>query len=1291
MKTNSRRRFIRNTSLTASGILLTTVTKAKKDSIIASTVGCAPNKVLSLSGTIASKKSGKWSDPDTWGGRLPSAADTPLITPGHVVVMDMDTTISGINIENTATLKFDPAKSAKVQSTKNVVVRGLLEMTPSSLSVTHYFQFIGIDESLVVGRSHTVLDTDIGLWVVDSGKVNLVGTEKKSWTNLAGSANAGASSITLKETPLNWAVGDEIVVCPTQSIAELGRQKTEPLFERFEIKSISGNTVTLNGTLSYNHLKVEPAGSGKQWTAEVLNLKRNVRVEGTQTGKSHFFVKSTSPQVIKNVALRYMGPKTENIGRYALHFHHCMNGSIGTVVQNCVAFDTGSHCFVPHTSHGITFTNCVAFNFVQEAYWWDEGDITHGVTYDGCVAALGSGVGFLMGIGDDNRCVNSVSVSSAIGRAGGTPNTSGGFFWEANNEGVWEFKNNLSHSDYNGLRVWQNTQKIHLIENYCTYNNMLATFHGAYMNNYIYKFGYHYNSVLLGKATSSQTSGVRFEHITFDAAGQDYGMIYSDSPIESWDNNTNKFYYCTFKNFTVAPILFEASKPSESDGTASVARTTKKYDIIYCDLGGKLPAIHPDVENGTVIRIQPKTGQSIKIEKVGGYDLSDGKIVTSNIAAFAATIWGKGEGLVGEYFNGTVEFNDANKVFNRIDPLIAFSEWSTLMDGSADMFHHKLNSESYCVRWSGKLLAQYTEEYTFRCNTAGGTRLYVNGELLIDQWEKEPFNAKDRFALISLPIKLTAGQYYDIRLEHRNAGGYRGCLLHWKSTSMVEYELIPQSQLYPGNAVVTPPVVEEKPNSVPVAKAGEDLTITLPTSTVKLDGQLSSDADGKVVSYNWTKLSGPSQFSIGSATSAVTAVNNLAEGEYIFKLEVKDDKGAVATDDVKITVKPAAEAENKGPVANAGSDKTIQLPNNSVSLDGSTSSDSDGKLVSYKWSKVSGPSQFTISNATAATTTINNLAEGTYVFQLIVTDDKNATATDTVTITVNAATVNKPPVAIAGDKIEISLPTNTTKLNGFASSDADGYISSYKWTKKSGPSQYTIASATAVSTAISNLAEGEYVFELEVEDDKGAVATDQVAVKVNKKQEEVVAPKVNAGEDIAINLPTNNVRLRGSATVDTNSAIKSYQWVKLSGPSRFKIVNANSAQTVINQLEAGNYVFQLEVTDTNGLTGKDEIAVTVLAKDSGKNNGASGSKETENLNVSVTPNPSTSIFNVHVNSNSDKPITLRLFDRWGKEVGEIKNVRSGTSVTIPGNLKRGTYFGVAEQGFQKKTLTLIKM
>ena len=145
----------------------------------------------------------------------------------------------------------------------------------------------------------------------------------------------------------------------------------------------------------------------------------------------------------------------------------------------------------------------------------------------------------------------------------------------------------------------------------------------------------------------------------------------------------------------------------------------------------------------------------------------------------------------------------------------------------------------------------------------------------------------------------------------------------------------------------------------------------------------------------------------------------------MFRLTVTDNNGATGTDDVTVTVNAAP---NQPPTANAGNNITLTLPTNSTTLNGS-GTDADGTIASYAWTRVSGPTTFTLGTANAATTTLTNLVQGIYVFRLTVTDNSGATATDDVTVTVNAA-VNQPPTANAGNNITINVANQLNNING---------------------------------------------------------------------------------------------------------------------------------------------------------------------------------------------------------------------------------------------------------------------
>lgn len=94
--------------------------------------------------------------------------------------------------------------------------------------------------------------------------------------------------------------------------------------------------------------------------------------------------------------------------------------------------------------------------------------------------------------------------------------------------------------------------------------------------------------------------------------------------------------------------------------------------------------------------------------------------------------------------------------------------------------------------------------------------------------------------------------------------------------------------------------------------------------------------------------------------------------------------------------------------------------------------------------KISGPASFNIGDTTKAKTIVRNLDTGVYKFELIINDNGGLSAKDTVQITVNSTTVNRPPVANAGPDQTITLPTNTVNLNGNSSTDPDNNIAYYQ-------------------------------------------------------------------------------------------------------------------------------------------------------------------------------------------------------------------------------------------------------
>src|SRR6186997_304939 len=127
-----------------------------------------------------------------------------------------------------------------------------------------------------------------------------------------------------------------------------------------------------------------------------------------------------------------------------------------------------------------------------------------------------------------------------------------------------------------------------------------------------------------------------------------------------------------------------------------------------------------------------------------------------------------------------------------------------------------------------------------------------------------------------------------------------------------------------------------KSNKPPIAVAGLDQAITLPIDSVSLDGRSSSDPDGSISNYLWTKISGPVSSNIIKPSDSITKAKSLVLGSYLFELKVTDNGGLSARDTMQVLVYSTT---NHPPIANAGNDTTIALPNNSINLDGSRSTD----------------------------------------------------------------------------------------------------------------------------------------------------------------------------------------------------------------------------------------------------------------------------------------------------------------------------------------------------------------
>ena len=95
------------------------------------------------------------------------------------------------------------------------------------------------------------------------------------------------------------------------------------------------------------------------------------------------------------------------------------------------------------------------------------------------------------------------------------------------------------------------------------------------------------------------------------------------------------------------------------------------------------------------------------------------------------------------------------------------------------------------MRWTGSVEATATGNFRFQTRSNDGVRLWVNGDLIIDNWTKHA-TATD----ISADVALVKDQRYTVTLEMYDDSGIGVAKLLWMRPGTTTYSVIVQNRLY---------------------------------------------------------------------------------------------------------------------------------------------------------------------------------------------------------------------------------------------------------------------------------------------------------------------------------------------------------------------------------------------------------------------------------------------------------------------------------------------------------------
>lgn len=346
-----------------------------------------------------------WSNIDKLLGSTPQDGDDVIIPDGLKVVLDTDTPKIG-NLVVHGEVMF--GETDVTLTADNVIVFGELRAGSENKPHTHKAEII------LTGRS-TDPDVVLADWVGDAkhsghgmakgnhaghmtnpidnkalivapgGKLNLHGAKVDSWTQLNATANSGDTSITLKDAPVGWNVGDEIAIAPTD-------------FNAFEVEErvitdIQGSTVFFDKPLEYGHYgEQQDLGNGKRldMRAEVTNLSRNIIITGSEDGETkinnspsnpddytrsgyggHTVYMTDSEVKLDGVEFSKLGLSGE-LGGYPVHFHHTGDAT-GSYVKNSSIHHTFQRGLVVHQTDNLLVEGNTIYDTMSHSYFIEDG------------------------------------------------------------------------------------------------------------------------------------------------------------------------------------------------------------------------------------------------------------------------------------------------------------------------------------------------------------------------------------------------------------------------------------------------------------------------------------------------------------------------------------------------------------------------------------------------------------------------------------------------------------------------------------------------------------------------------------------------------------------------------------------------------------------------------------------------------------------------------------------------------------------------------------------------------
>ena len=324
--------------------------------------------------------------------------------------------------------------------------------------------------------------------------------------------------------------------------------------------------------------------------------------------------------------------------------------------------------------------------------------------------------------------------------------------------------------------------------------------------------------------------------------------------------------------FLATPVISPAGGNFTNAATVALSDATAGVSIYYT-VNGTAPSTTSTFYTGPFVLTNSAAVQAIAVAN----GAVNSAIASASFVDTAAV--GNGNGLRAEYFTNASSGSPftGSPILITTNATVNFS-LATNWPGSL------VGSNHFAVHWTGSVQPQFNETYNFITTADDGVRLFINGQLLINDWVSKT-NATSRTNSISL----AAQQFYTIELDYYQETNNASVALAWSSLS-TSLSVVPQTQLYP---------FTNPPPTVAIAAPLTGASYTAAASVT-----ISADADAPNNPINGVSFYANNVFlgSVSAAPYTLTATG-LAAGSYALTAVAMDGSGLSSTSAVvNITV-----------------------------------------------------------------------------------------------------------------------------------------------------------------------------------------------------------------------------------------------------------------------------------------------------------------------------------------------------------------------------------------------------